>query len=148
MKPCNQTLSSALGWYAGAPSSSPSMSIPNSAQLARSKASTNSATNRAGWSGPINSSRVGGNIHICSRTIGRFGISITSSNVATVHALNPSRQHYRNTGHQTSRHQTSRLLRHPPCPESSNPCNQQLSISWHFWIPAFAGMTGCGDTSY
>ena len=75
MKPYNHTLNSARGWYAGAPRTSPSISTPNSAQASRSNASTNSATNRPGWSNGNSSSSVGGNIHICSRPIGRSGIS-------------------------------------------------------------------------
>ena len=75
MKPYSHTLNNARGWYAGAPIETPSMSTPSSAQASRSRASTNSATNRAGWPNGNSSSSVGGNIHICSRPIGRSGIS-------------------------------------------------------------------------
>ena len=56
-------------------------SVPTarSTQPSLSSASTNSATNRAGWSNGNSSSREGGSSHICSRSISRSGISISPS---------------------------------------------------------------------
>ncbi len=55
------------------PAGSPSISTSSSFHSSRSRASTNSATNRAGWSSGNNSSRDGGNSQACSRLISRSG---------------------------------------------------------------------------
>ena len=84
MNPYSHTPSSALGWYA--PVQLPSTDL-EFCPVVRSNASTNSATNLAGWSAGSSSSRLGGNIHICSRLIGRSGIGITSKDGPTPNSI-------------------------------------------------------------